>query len=138
MAEQKSTADNSGEKHEVPILEWFAAAAGLILVVGAIGFFLYQAIYYNSTPPNISVAVESVTPADSGYLVTFKAYNSGDQTAANVAVEGEFENSGESGEKSDVTIGYVPAYSTTKGGLFFSKDPRQFNLKIRATGYAVP
>ena len=138
MSEQKSSQNESAKEHKIPVLEWVAAAIGLVLVVGAIGFMFYQALFFESKPPNISITIESVTPNDAGYLVAFKAANNGDKTAASVAIEGELKNGDESVEKSSVTIGYVPSYSETSGGLFFSKNPQNFDLKIRATGYEQP
>ncbi len=138
MSEQKSSQNKSAEEHKIPTLEWVAAAIGLVLVVGAIGFMFYQALFFESKPPSISVKIESVTPNDAGYLVAFKAANNGEKTAASVAIEGELKNGDESVEKSSVTIGYVPSYSETSGGLFFSKNPQGLDLKIRATGYEQP
>ncbi len=138
MSEEKSSQNKSAEEHKIPVLEWIAAAVGFVLVSGAIGFVFYQALFFESKPPNISITIESVTPNDAGYLVAFKAANDGDKTAASVAIEGELKSGDESVEKSGVTIGYVPSYSETNGGLFFSKNPQEFDLKIRATGYQQP
>ncbi len=138
MSEEKSSQNKSADEHKIPVLEWIAAAIGLILVSAAIGFVFYQALFFESNPPSIIITIESVTPNGSGYLVAFKAANNGDKTAASVAIEGELKKGAESIEKSGVTIGYVPSYSETNGGLFFSKNPQEFDLQIRATGYQQP
>ena len=41
-------------------------------------------------------------------------------------------------EISAITMDYVPSGSQRKAGLIFSKDPRQFDLQIRAKGYVQP
>jgi uncharacterized protein (TIGR02588 family) len=37
-----------------------------------------------------------------------------------------------------VTIDYVPSRSSRKAGLFFMRDPREFDLSLRALGYQSP
>ena len=129
--------ENDGEQ-KTPLLEWVAAGIGLILVVGAIGFMLYQAITSTSAPPVIQLTTKSVAVVETGYLVVFEAENTGEETASNVAIEGEIKNGKESVEKSSITIDYIPSHSKQKGGLYFSKNPQQFDLAIRAAGYTKP
>lgn len=137
-SEQSAENQENDEEQEVPVLEWIAAGIGFVLVAGAIGFMIYQAVTSKSAPPIIKITIESVVSADSGYLVNFEAQNTGEENASNVTIEGEIKNGDESVEKSDVTIDYVPSHSKRKGGLYFSKNPRQFNLQIRAAGYKEP
>ncbi|MGI9036029.1 MAG: TIGR02588 family protein [Pyrinomonadaceae bacterium] len=137
--ENKSNETGENDKEQkTSLLEWIAAGIGLVLVVGAIGFMLYQAIISKSAPPEIKITVISVAAVETGYLVIFEAENTGEETASNVAIKGEIKNGNESVEKSDVTLDYVPSHSKRKGGLYFSKNPQQFNLEIRAAAYAQP
>jgi len=121
-----------------PIWEWIVAMIGLVLVVSAIGFMLYHAIKGNSSPPVISIGVESVIPTGDKFLVTFRAVNHGELTAAGLTVEGELRNGAQSVETSMATLNYVPSRSARRGGLFFVNDPRKFELKLRAKGYERP
>ncbi len=137
-SEQATENQENGEQQEVPLLEWIVAGIGFVLVAGAIGFMLYQAVTSRFAPPIIKITIESVVSADTGYLVIFEAQNTGEETASNVAIEGEIKNGDESVEKSDVTIDYVPSRSKRKSGLYFTKNPQQFDLQIRAKGYEEP
>ncbi|MGH9942841.1 MAG: hypothetical protein ACRD9R_10855 [Pyrinomonadaceae bacterium] len=121
-----------------PVWEWVVAIVGLALVVSAIGFMLYRAIKGNSSPPEIAISVDSVAPADGGFLVTFHVVNRGELTAAGLTVEGELRNGSESIETSAATLNYVPSRSTRRGGLFFTNDPQKFELKLQAKGYERP
>lgn len=138
MAEEESEnqKDNRGRPKETPVWEWIIAAIGLILVVGSIGTTLYRATTEESTPPKLEVVVDSIAPnGDSGYHVKFTVKNTGNQTAAAVAVEGELKSGAET---SAATLTYVPSNSERRGGLFFRQNPQQLDLQIRVTGYEEP
>lgn len=140
MAEDKSpdAKENRGRPKETPVWEWIIAAAGLILVVVAVGSTLYRALTQESTPPQLAVSVDAVHPSGDGYLVKFRVVNSGNQTAAAANVEGELKSGEETAETSTAVLTYVPAHSERRGGLFFNKNPQEFDLQIRATGYEEP
>jgi uncharacterized protein (TIGR02588 family) len=74
----------------------------------------------------------------SGYLVTIRAVNHGGQTAAGLMVRGTLRDGGTTIETSQTRFQYVPAESERKGGLYFSQDPRTFELSLRAEGYERP
>ena len=137
MAEEKSEnqKDNQGRPKVTPVWEWIIAAVGLILVVVAIGTTVYRAMTEESTPPKLEVVIDSISPNGDGYLVRFTVKNTGNQTAAAVAVEGKLKDESETGT---ATLTYVPSNSERRGGLFFTKNPQQFDLQIRVTGYEEP
>ncbi|MCY7375825.1 MAG: hypothetical protein LH472_07615 [Pyrinomonadaceae bacterium] len=148
MAEEKSkdneenqtenNEENLPRRKETPVWEWIIAAAGLIMVVAALGTTLYRAVIEESTPPILEISVTSVEPTANGYHVKFNVKNTGNQTAAGLAIEGELKNGAESVETSSATLAYAPAHSERGGGLYFTKNPQQFDLQIRATGYEKP
>lgn len=75
----------------------------------------------------------------SGYLVQFNAFNEGGSTAEGVVIEGKLRRGPDPAvETSHTTLDYLPSHSELKGGLFFTQDPRQFDLQLRALGYEVP
>lgn len=128
----------ANKKKSVPVWEWIVAAIGLILVVGAIGTTVYRAVTEESTPPKLAISVVSIEPVENGFLVKFSVANTGNQTAAGLTVEGVLKTGEETAEASTVTLTYSPANSFREGGLFFTKDPRQYDLQIRALGYEKP
>ncbi len=140
MSEEKSKdkKENRGQQKETPVWEWIIAAVGLILVVGTIGFTLYRAMTEETTPPILEFSVQAIKPTANGYLVEFRVKNTGNQTAAAVSIEGELKKGAESIEKSSASLAYAPANSVREGGLFFAKNPNEFELNIRAVGYEKP
>lgn len=140
MSEEKSEDKKEDQKQETetPVWEWIIAVVGLILVLGAVGSTAYRAFTEEKTPPKLQAVVESKEPNGDGFLVRFRVENTGNQTAAAVGIEGELKNGEETAETSHSTLAYSPAHSIRRGGLFFTKNPDQFNLQIRVTGYEEP
>lgn len=141
MAEEKKKSPDKGTPppEESPaLLEWTFAAIGLLVVAAALGFLIYRGATKADTPPQIKVEVESVAQTGEDYLVNFRVTNTGDTTAAALTIEGELKKGEKSEESSDISLAYLPAKSVRRGGLFFTKDPRKFELKIRAKGFEQP
>jgi len=147
MAEEKNKADEEQQKAEKAnekredspsVLEWIFAALGFAVLVGAVGFLIYRGATKNEKPPRVKVEVESVTPGDGNYLVNFRVSNTGNTTAAALTIEGELKTGEKSEETSDVTLTYLPAQSVRRGGLFFTKNPNEYELSVRAKGYEKP
>ncbi len=137
MAEKDSENEQS-QIEKTPALEWLAAAIGLILVVGTLGFLIYSAATEPDSPPQLIIREYSVSQNESGYLVNFSLYNDGARNAADVVVEGKITQGGEDLETSSVTVDYSPSHSKREGGLIFTKNPKDFEFQIRALGYMKP
>ena len=82
--------------------------------------------------------VDSTLPTRNGYLVKFRAVNNGGSTVEGLTIEGTLRNGSETVETSDTVLEWVPAHSEREGGLFFTSDPRQHQLQLRAKGYENP
>ena len=118
--------------------EWVAAAVSTALVLGVVGYLLYDAVARPRTPPSLRVAADTVLQADGLWLVEFRATNAGHETAAAVKIEGELMQADSSVESSEAVLDYVPGRSVRHGGLFFRHDPRAYRLELRAHGYQEP
>ena len=118
--------------------EWVAAAAAAVLVFGAIGFLLYEATARPTTPPAVTIEVDSVVARAGGFLVEFRARNHGGSTAAGLTVEGALMRDTVAVETSTATIDYLPPNTARGGGLFFTKDPAAYRLELRPMGFDRP
>lgn len=135
----QSTQNNGERRHIVTSLwEWVVAAIGLLLVVGSIGFMVYEGIWGDHSPPAVRIQLDSIAATENGYLVRFRATNSGGSTAEGLTIEGQLSKDDQNVETTETTLDYLPSHSVRKGGLFFTRDPRQFELSIRALGYEEP
>lgn len=134
---------NESEKNQqkldtAPPWMWAIGLLGLVLIIGSIGFALYEAVVGDSSPPDVTVQVEGIVPVQNGFLVEVLVVNEGGTTAAGLTVEGELRDGAEILEASETTVEYVPSHSERAGGLFFTLDPRQYDLQLRAMGYETP
>lgn len=125
-------------KQKTSAWEWVVAALSAVLVLGSMGFLLWEALTERASPPAITVQVDSIVNTGSGYVVEFRAHNRGQTTGAGVVIEGELLADTGSVETSSVTLDYVPSESSRGGGLFFSHDPARYRLRIRPKGYDRP
>ena len=122
-------------RDETSVAEWLVAALGLVLVIGAVAFLLYQVLAVETKPPDIVLRAGETVKNQQGYLVMITVRNEGGRTVAGLTVEGSLNDGG---EVSEVTIDYVPPHSEREAGLFFNEDPRTSGLSLRATGYQDP
>ena len=71
-------------------------------------------------------------------MVEFWAYNYGETTAKDLAIEGQILSGGEEAVVRGTSITFVPDGSRRKGGLFFPIDPREHDLRLYPVGYDHP
>jgi uncharacterized protein (TIGR02588 family) len=130
---QKKKADAHGSKQT-----YWLAAVGILFVLGSFAMLLRESFIGGRPVADISIRVDEILPSAHGYLVSLKIENSGNATAAALNVEGVLMRGGTNVETSLVTIDYVAAGSERDAALFFSNDPRQGELTVRAKGYIEP
>lgn len=135
LARAKESAQHAPD---IPPLEWICAAIGFALVAATIGFVAWRGLTGNGSPPQLSFQVQAIVEVPNGYLVEVRAWNGGDETAADVKVEGELRGPSGNVETSETSFKYLPPRSARSGGLYFTHDPRTLEMTIRAKGYEAP
>ena len=129
----------SAKTRSEPLLEWIAAGVGLVLTLGMMAMIGIEAWRGDADqPPVIEARATRITPTSSGFLVEVVAVNRSGGTAAAVQVEGALKSGDVAVETSSLTLDYVPGHAQRKGGLFFTRDPRNHRLEVRALGYQAP
>jgi uncharacterized protein (TIGR02588 family) len=132
------TARTRQRRSEIPPWEWAIAGVGLVILLSMLAYLISRARGGHTSPPSIVITTDSVTRSAGGFLVSFSASNRGGRTAAAVQIEGTLASPDSVIEQSMATLDYLPARSHRTGGLFFTVDPRQHRLSLRATGFATP
>lgn len=130
--------ENAARQKAGSPLEWATAALGGVLVLTTLAFLALGALRSGDDSPDVVVDQLEIRQVERGYLVSFVARNLGDKTAAGVVVEGTLTRDGEEMERAETTLDYIPEHSHHEGGLFFSSDPSNADLNLRALGYSVP
>lgn len=140
-ADQQQGSEDGSERRNRPSAsrsEWVVAGISALLVLGSVGFLLWQALTLADTPPQIVVSADSILQLEHGFLVEFRARNEGSSTAAGVLVRGELRSDTSTVQTSEATLDFVPSGAQRRGGLFFTHDPRLYALRLRAVGYDRP
>ena len=127
-----------GLVERTPLAEWTAAGLGLVLTVSMLGYSLWEATQAGGATPSIVVRQAGLSRSAGGYVLEIEARNTSLATAAAVEVRGELRRGGAVVEESRVTFDYVPGQGRARGGLFFERDPRGYQLTLRPEGYAEP
>ncbi len=124
-----------------PAKRWLEAVAsiiGAVLAIGTLAIIVWDGVQDAGKPALITVRSEAVHEYAGGYVVEIVALNSGDETAADLLVEGTLGRGGQIVETSEATFDYVPSRSERRGGLIFTLDPKGLELRLRAKGYIEP
>ncbi len=118
--------------------EWVAGAVGLVLVLGTVGFIAYNGLTTEPSVPVVTVEHVSTERAPGGYVVQFRARNSGPSTAASLTISGTLYDGSTEIETSEATLDYLPPNGERQGGLIFQTDPAGHQLSLEAEGYVDP
>lgn len=118
--------------------EWASAGLGLLLVLGTVGYIGYHAVTTEPVPPVITIEHTGTEPTSGGYVVKFRARNSGSSTASALAISGELIEGSTVIERSEVVLDYLPSHGEQQGGLIFQTDPAGLELRLEANGYVDP
>ncbi len=127
-----------GESPAKRRLETIAASIGAILALSTIGVIVWDGVADEGGPALITLRAGAVHPHEAGFVVEIVAENSGDETAAELLVEGALRRGAEEIETSEASFDYVPSRSIRRGALHFSEDPREYELELRPKGYREP
>jgi uncharacterized protein (TIGR02588 family) len=138
MTETSDEKQRQREDEAPPFWEWVVAGIGTLLLLSALAFFAYEALQQDEGPPQPVVRVTSIDRQGSGYTVRLQVHNAGRSTAANLRVAGVLVQDGKELERSDTEFQYLPGRSSREAGLFFTRDPRQHALQVRAESYQEP
>lgn len=137
-----SSESNGGTKKshaaEIPRVEWIVGAIGLLIVTLAFSVLLYEGAAGDKSPPDVKLSVQTIVPLRNGFLVKVRAENEGGEPAARVAVKAELIKHAQVAEESETQFEYLPPHSSRDAGVFFSGDPREGEVRLKALGYEEP
>ncbi len=123
---------------DIPLLEWVIGALGLVIVTAVVGVLIYEAVAGDKSPPDIKLTVQSIASLQNGFLVKVRAENIGGEPAARVSITAEVWGQSKVSESSETQFEHLPPHSFRDAGVFFQRDPRLNEIRLRALGYEVP
>lgn len=120
------TEEKKHERHpedEKNLLEWMVFAVSLLMVVGILGYLVYQVAVYEEGSPDLAITYVHDPAPHAPYRYFLRIKNDGQETAEEVQIEMVLERDGEELEVSALTLPYLPKESAREGWVVFSKDP---------------
>ncbi len=118
-------------------LEWSVFGISALLVLGMLGYLVYNGATSTSSPPLLSVSVGQGEQHGAQYLVPITVSNAGSQTAEAVQVTLTLTGTQPS-EVSSVQLNYVPRGSQRQAWVTFHSDPHSGSIEARIEGFAQP
>lgn len=113
-----------------PLLQWAMATAGLLITLSAIGIIVWE-MAQPDAEPRLSTHIVARSQSDTGYVVEVKVANGGDDTAANVDIEGRVAD-----QTATATLDYVPGHGHAVAYLRFDIDPSSAVVTVK--GWSAP
>ncbi|WP_161939554.1 TIGR02588 family protein [Paramesorhizobium deserti] len=132
---QPKAAIKEGTAHPV---EWAVGGLSALLILGLLGFLLYQAFFVSPDPPRFAYEIGRIERAGDAFRVPVAVTNQGTETAAGVRLSGMLERDGAVAETAEIEFDYIPRHSTRHGAFLFSADPGAAQLRVRVLGYSDP
>lgn len=119
-------------------LEWAVFGLGLVLVLGTVGFLVWDAAAGGDAPPDLSVTLGAPEPRGQGWAVPVVVRNRGEETAEGAHVEVVLELPDGTREEAELALAFVPRGSERQGWVQFLHPPASGRLTGRVTGYETP
>lgn len=119
-------------------LEWIVFALGLVLVLGTLGFLVWDASQGEDSPPELTVTLGRPEPRSEGWAVPVTVRNHGGETAEGARVVVTLELPGGEKEEAEYDVAFVPRGSQREGWVHFLHPPGTGRLTGRVSGYEKP
>ena len=117
--------------------EWTVFGLSAVLLVGVIGFLIYESTAIGDAPPDIHVQIGTPQPRAGYFAVPIEASNKGDHTAEGVHIEVVLRTGGKE-ETADFDIQFLPRRGSREAWVTFKDDPAKGTLEARVLGYEKP
>ncbi|OHB31357.1 MAG: hypothetical protein A2790_02245 [Phenylobacterium sp. RIFCSPHIGHO2_01_FULL_69_31] len=121
-----------------PVAEWTAAALGLVMTLGVVGYTLWEGLTEDPGPPRLTVTAQTATPNGATHVVPIVVRNASHATAAQVEVRAVLRSPAGVSEERRASFAYVPGRGEARGGLVFRQNPAGAELDLSIEGYAEP
>lgn len=122
-----------------PAVEWIVGALSCVMVVTLIAFLLYQALFHDGRPPDLSIVIEAVEQTGSGTVVRVAVANAGDEAAAGVRVYAARTDAPDHQMRNEIEFDYVAGHAVRRGAFVFRDATiRPDSLDVEIGGFVEP
>lgn len=125
MTKKKTTSSNMPRTGA----EWVSLIISILLLAGVIGTVLALWFSSSNTPARFRVERGAARNEGGHYYLPIKVINEGEETGAEVTVEGKHKVN-EREETASTTFDFIPGHSTAEGILIFMADPSSADVRV--------
>lgn len=118
--------------------EWLCAILGAAMLVACIGYLAWFAIRHDDDAPAVAIEIRDSARRGDFHVVRLKIRNDSSFAAAGLVVTGELSRGAEMVERAELTLDYLPPFSTVGAGLMFRNDVKGLELRVQPVGYQEP
>jgi uncharacterized protein (TIGR02588 family) len=138
MEEHKQTKEGD-KRDQKNMLEWTVFALSLLLVLGILAYWTYQAVTQKPGKPDLYIISIPDPSEHNPYRYHLSVHNAGGETAENVRVELSMQKDGQEVEKGELQVAFLPKEGRREGWISFSSDPARADTVIaRVVSYEKP
>lgn len=120
-------------------LEWVVFGVSLLLVLGVLGYWTYQAFLTGPASPDLYVEKWPAPTEQNPYRYRVVIHNKGGHTAESAMVEVALKQNGQVTERAQLQISFVPEESKREGWVNFYTDPAKADTVVaRVMSYKKP
>ncbi len=109
--------------------EWVSLVISLLLLAVVVGVVVKLWLSETQEPARFKIEIGAARNDGGQFYLPFVLTNEGDQTAAEVTVEGRIGDAGNE-ETSTTTFDFIPGHARQEGVLVFSGDPATAQLRV--------
>lgn len=127
------------DRDKRPTLEWVVGVVSAVIVAGILAFLGREAVFGDRRPPNLVAAVDRIEAVEGGTLIMIVLSNSGDQAAAEVAVEATIDSTDAEPLQKEISFDYVASHSVRRGAFMVEGPaPSAADIRLNVHGYVQP
>jgi uncharacterized protein (TIGR02588 family) len=130
--------DLTNRLKEITLLEWIVSITGTLIFFFTLSFVLYNAVTNSHSPADINIRVLSFQPNGNDFLLNIEVENKGDASVEGLEIAAILQDNESEIERGVTTFDYVPGRSKRKGGIFFKKNPGDYQIQLRPLGFEEP
>ena len=126
-----------GSRHVVNWLERLVSGVSLLLLLGAIGYLVWEGMR-PAQPPSFAAEVREIRETTAGFDVRLVVRNDGSESVQNLTVRARVDDAGEILAEAETTLDWLPASSSRQAAVILPIDPRAHTLEVVFVGYELP
>jgi uncharacterized protein (TIGR02588 family) len=118
-------------------LETLVSVVSALLLLGAIGFLIWEGISLTE-PPRFEAETGVMWTSDGRYYLPMEVYNSGGESVQNLGLSVTLKDGEKTVARTETAIAWLPAHSQRRAVVIFDQNPEAYRVVTSFKGYEPP